>query len=626
MIGWNFPYNNDGREDGLNDPGIETFKDNPLASLAREIPQNSIDAGDEKAQKPVDVHFELVELPREKFPDAISFVKILKACEKYWKHIDSARKFFGSAIRVMQAPTIRMLKVSDYNTTGLRGPADDLMSDWFKLTKAVGASDKSSIAAGSFGIGKHAPFANSELRTVFYGTMDIDREFAFQGVSKLVTHSASKKKTQGTGYYGVKARNQPIIRPSDVDAVFKRKRVGTDVFIMGFPRTPDWVDEIAKALINSFFVAIYEERLIARVGKVLINKEHLQELVLKYEKSDRTFAAASYFQAMTSEEAHVFTEDDFEGLGRVELRVVTGKTFPKRVAMIRSGMKIWDKGHFHTPVRFAGVLLAKGEKLTALLRSLEPPMHDHWEANRSENPTTALAITKSLYGWMNERIKSLSAADDLEELDAEGMSQYLPDDSDDTPPRTDAASEGERARPVTNLPVSLRIYDASRAVATGAAKPAELGDDDGTIPATDLGEGDGVPGNGDGTSTGGDTGSGDGSSKRASKGGNPGPISRPVTLKNVRIFCSDPDSGKYQILFEPEDDGPGYLVVRVVGEVGEEPAPIKAVSLPGKKGDQLPAGPGKIGPIDFSAGNRMKVDVVLEDALHCALGVTAHAD
>jgi len=36
--------------------------------------------------------------------------------------------------------------MSDYNTTGLRGPVDDRASDWFKLTKAVG-SDKAGGAA-----------------------------------------------------------------------------------------------------------------------------------------------------------------------------------------------------------------------------------------------------------------------------------------------------------------------------------------------------------------------------------------------------------------------------------------------------------------------------------------------
>jgi len=62
-LGWNFPVNDDGQENGLNDPGIETFKDNPLSSLARECLQNSADAADSSG-KPVEVHFQRLEIPK----------------------------------------------------------------------------------------------------------------------------------------------------------------------------------------------------------------------------------------------------------------------------------------------------------------------------------------------------------------------------------------------------------------------------------------------------------------------------------------------------------------------------------------------------------------------------------
>lgn len=55
-IGWKFPPNNYGKEDGLNDPGIETFLSRPLESLAREVIQNSRDATQDSS-KPVIVNF-----------------------------------------------------------------------------------------------------------------------------------------------------------------------------------------------------------------------------------------------------------------------------------------------------------------------------------------------------------------------------------------------------------------------------------------------------------------------------------------------------------------------------------------------------------------------------------------
>lgn len=44
MIGWNFPSNGGGQINGVADSGIQIFKGKEIASLAREICQNSLDA------------------------------------------------------------------------------------------------------------------------------------------------------------------------------------------------------------------------------------------------------------------------------------------------------------------------------------------------------------------------------------------------------------------------------------------------------------------------------------------------------------------------------------------------------------------------------------------------------
>lgn len=41
----------------------------------------------------------------------------------------------------------------------------DMSPAWFRLTKAVGSSDKNAGKLGSFGIGKHVPYACSNLRS-----------------------------------------------------------------------------------------------------------------------------------------------------------------------------------------------------------------------------------------------------------------------------------------------------------------------------------------------------------------------------------------------------------------------------------------------------------------------------
>jgi hypothetical protein len=624
-IGWTFPSNNDGREDGLNDPGIETFRDNPLRSLSREITQNSCDATDDSA-KAVEIHFELIDLPMNKFPEADQFRRILKACEKYWESNQAAKKFFRNALKVMSGKTIRVLRVSDYNTTGLIGPSDDRNSDWFKLTKAVGASDKAGGAGGSFGIGKHAPFACSDLRTILYGTKDTQSRIAFQGVSKLVTHNNAKGTTQGTGYFGFKNKNAPIDDSSLIDKIFRRTKVGTDLFILGFLRNKEWADEVAKGLLGSFFVSIHEGRLLARVGDVAINRNTLTKLFDKYSREDPDWAASAYYQTLISEEASSFSEEDFQDLGRIELRILPSKDYPKRVAMVRStGMKIYDKGHFQTPIRFAGVFVAKGENLNEFLRSTEPPSHDQWEPNRHEDPSYARNVLNQLNGWIRDKVRSLSEIHGFDELDADGISQYLPDDLDETSQITENVSEGERLEPEPDISVQVRAHDKLAALSTGAPNLSGEGEDDVGLEGEGPFGGDGKGGGGgDG---GGSGGTGDGS--KTKKGGSergPTPSSRQVGLRSVRVYCTDSEIGKYRIMCEPNETQKGFLRIHVVGEVGQEPAPIQEVWLEGASVSAAPGPNGVIGPLELEEGQRVSLDVVLEDALHCALGVSAYAD
>lgn len=67
-----------------------------------------------------------------------------------------------------------MLRVSDYNTTGLKGAfSDNKITPWKSLVQGNAFSVKSTDnVAGSYGIGKAAPFVVSGLQTVFYRTYD----------------------------------------------------------------------------------------------------------------------------------------------------------------------------------------------------------------------------------------------------------------------------------------------------------------------------------------------------------------------------------------------------------------------------------------------------------------------
>jgi hypothetical protein len=626
--GWLFPDNNSGQESGLNDPGIETFKDHPLMSLAREGLQNSSDAHDDSG-KPVEVHFAKLEVPSSELPGCDEFKTTLKACIAFSKSSKQTVQFFENALKVLSNDKLSILRVSDFNTTGIVvGQKDDRSSDWFKLTKAVGISDKNAGKLGSFGIGKHAPFACSDLHTVFYGTKDNQGATAFQGVAKLVSHRRDRTIiTQGTGYFGNKNGNQPLLNFERVSPIFERKKVGADVYVMGFHPYEEWEAKIIKTVIESFFVAIHNGTLIVKVGRNTLNKTSLPDHIKKhYAESDPAFFADAYYKVLTSEDTQHFDEPDFEGMGQIKLSILEQKDFRKKVAMFRrSGMKIFDKGRFQTPLRFAGVFTVEGYPLDALLRTTEPPSHNAWEPERGGDPATSKRILKAVHSWINDKVRVLSSSEDVAEVDAEGVSQFLPDDIEDDVHGTPQHIEAINEEPADQIEIRFRASPASS---------APIYQQDGnSVDHTEEEVEEGTEGGPDGPlndGTGAAWGEGSGGFERIQnqkKNGQqmPDPGNR-VDIANVRIFCTDPASGKYKVLFEPVSGKVCHLRVFVIGEVGTEIAPVTAYSV--NDGPEIldVVDHGLLGPMDLPKGKRAVISVVLKNSLHCALGVNAYAD
>ena len=210
----NFPKfqfkDNDADEgEGLNDAGIETFRNSPYASCGKEAGQNS---KDKMLRRPVKMIFRLLEIEisdlpfhqelRDTISDCLSQVEITEDP----KELD----FFVKADDVLKEKTIKILEISDYNTTGLEGPVEK-GSPFHALVKSKGKSGvNSSIdSAGSFGIGNNATFAVSDVRTVIYSTVYKDKtngteQFLAQGKSKLISHTTNDGEEKlGEGYWGM---------------------------------------------------------------------------------------------------------------------------------------------------------------------------------------------------------------------------------------------------------------------------------------------------------------------------------------------------------------------------------------------------------------------------------------
>jgi hypothetical protein len=330
---WVFFPNGGGQEYGFNDPGEETFKGNVEQSVAREIIQNSLDARDDQA-KPVKVVFDVVDVPTSDLPDIKTLGATFDLCGAFWEEQNpKASKFFEEAKVLTRAKKITALRCSDYNTVGVSGSDTDRSQGWYNLLRSSGASSKSAGEGGSFGIGKNAPFVASMMRTVLYSTLTKDKEAAFQGVARLVTHERPKMGTaQHVGYLGDK--KGASIRDRDlIPASFARKKPGTDVFILGYKAEATFEDDLTRSVLENFWPAIHSGNLEVDVAGTKITKANLAKLLAKY-SNDGEFAAHHYYRAVVDKKSMSLAKD-LPHLGEVSLELLPGDGLPKKVAMVR---------------------------------------------------------------------------------------------------------------------------------------------------------------------------------------------------------------------------------------------------------------------------------------------------
>lgn len=426
-ICWNFPSNNNGKISGISEAGIETFRGKQLKSLAREICQNSLDAKEASKDKVI-VEFELYEVSFKDDPRINGLKEYFKLAKEYWKENEKTIRFLEKAEKNFKKDKIRVLRISDYNTTGLVDSDKKKNSTWNNLVKSSGVSDKTGSSGGSYGIGKSAPFACSDLRTVFYNTLDKTGLQAFQGVANLVSFEMEEgTTTQGIGYYG-NSENNTAIKNMENFGSYIRKECGTDIYVIAFSDDEEWEKRIIEAILENFLIAILKNNIEVKVGRTLINKETLNSLI--EEHKDNISLTYNYYQVLTGNESEEM-EIPLRDLGVFRLYLAIKKDFKRTILISRSnGMKILDGNRISGSIQFSGVCILEDEKINAYFREMETPQHDDWEIDRHSNPKEAEKIKKEFFRILREKVKEKGKESITDEMDAVGMGEYLPDIQD----------------------------------------------------------------------------------------------------------------------------------------------------------------------------------------------------
>lgn len=603
-----FLENQAGEEEGLGNAGIETFRDTPFVSCSREAGQNTLDAAESRP-----VRMALLEhfVPADQIPSIEKLRETIASCLKAARATGSEkdRDYFENASEVISRDTIRVLEIADYNTTGLEGPPDDNGSKFHALVKSSGKSKKTTeTSGGSFGIGKNATFAVSDLRTVFYSTLydtSDGEKFALQGKVQLVSHTdADGVERTSKGYWGhpeFKAVEDPELVPQWL----RRDTKGTSVYSVGFRGREDWIDRMTVPLLSNFFVAIDDGDIEFEVGNGtrMVNGETLAEL-LEDEAIEKAAEDASHgddirlarqlYQCRNSEESITrnFLVDD---LGEFRAKILVAEAMPKRVAIVRNGMLIAQSlEHFGDKfARFPGardfIMLVEpaDDEASKVLKSLENPQHNAFSAGRLDDPSKQKKVTRAMKQLIVElrtliRENAEITGGDAVKLDELG--EFF----------ADAGSEEAKVPSAEDDPETIKFTPAKRA----RPKPKK--------PVARHSEGDeGGAGHNEGDGGAGTDGKGGGSGAGEGGGGTRGqqPTVRLATVRNVERSPS-----VRSVFFTPDDAGDIELTFLATGVYDETELTVANAS-----GDaSCIARKGRV-ELNVEKGARVEIEVAFDD-------------
>ena len=380
---------------GIADNDIDGFLKNLLASINREASQNS---NDEAESRPVKMEIDLFEVPVSEIPDIEAFRNIIDKCldEALTTRAKKAEEFFTNAQRVLGEETVKILSISDEGTKGAGGDFKK-GGKFYTLAVSKGRTDKSNLySAGSFGIGKNAAFAGSQLRTVFYSS-NYGEGFYCMGKSVLTSWSNDEGGNMGHKIFFSAEADEltPVTAEKKLPTWLRKDDKGLKVSTLA-PRIElksGWKHGYVASLLSNFFVAIYDGNLEFSLdnGSVRLNKATMLDYFSNPDVQNAAEAAGEDERLKWAKECtEAFLADDFisetvnvQHLGEFEVLLKVAEDLPKKICIVRNGMFITSTlEHFGKPlVRFPST-----KDFIAIVRprAVEDPASE--AIKRMENP------------------------------------------------------------------------------------------------------------------------------------------------------------------------------------------------------------------------------------------------
>lgn len=321
--------------------------------------------------------------------------------------------------------------------------ADGTDSLFYAFLRDAGFSVKKlSGSGGSFGFGKGAYFALSPIKTVVVSSKDTDGNVFFEGATRLTTHkNGGGEKITAYGFYD-NNNGEPITIEENIPEIFKRTETGTDINIIGLWDEVDRNRLMIKSVLNNFWLAIHEHKLVVTINDVTISKENLEQVIDEYFPTEfesgspteiEKWNPKSYYKAVKyagATDQFISFEDELPTIGKVKLFVYLNRGLPNRTTFLRSPNMVVFKRTSNKINGYAAVFVCDNQIGNGIFRQMENPAHNEWKkenypADEGQVSTLARKAENEFSDYVNAKLDSLAKLNTSKKVAFLGLEEFL---------------------------------------------------------------------------------------------------------------------------------------------------------------------------------------------------------
>jgi len=429
---------------------IKDFSKQLYESIVRESVQNSLD-NPGNISAPVKVKFELSTVNRSIIPGWYNLIDHYVSTKSYWineyshlfKDIDSKIDQFGQNIPV--------LKISDYNTTGMDLENIDIRkTGYYAFTRGNHSHKSSSSSGGSEGQGKATFFAASAIHTFYLHTINKHGSI-YEGLTYLASHEYNGNMNHARGYLTEHTIDQPGYEEYENDETHYFRRTqhdgfGTTITVVGFKdlSIEDRKLKLIKSCLRNFWFAINDGLLELEVDDVSITRETVKSQIHHYlpERTESTHAknnpeeygtVLSYFETWNAlnEVGCQEYEKNLPSLGKCILKLHTHEEYPGKVAFFRKQKMLITKSPRGLIGKgYCGVFICLGEEGNEILRKMEGKTHTEWNPDyclSDNDKLVAKKAYKEMIDFINESWEDYSKQHLPDSINLKGLNAIVND-------------------------------------------------------------------------------------------------------------------------------------------------------------------------------------------------------